>query len=62
MTKTYNYPSILENIVNTSKDKLNDWELQFVSNVYNRTLKGQGLSKKQEDTILKINRKCLSRS
>jgi len=55
-----NYKSILERIVNISQDKLNDWELEFISNVYDcHVLQNRNLSEKQKEIILRINKKCL---
>ena len=56
----YNYKNIIQNIVNLSQDKLNDWEIDFISSVYEwHVLKENNLSDKQKENILKINRKYI---
>lgn len=56
----YNYKNIIENIVELSQDKLNDWELDFISSVYEwHILQGRNLSDKQKEHIIKINRKYI---
>ena len=61
--KEINYKSILERIVQTSQEKLTDWELEFISSVYNQhVLKDFNLSDKQKNIILKINGKILERN
>lgn len=52
----YNYPSIIERIINQAQDKLNDWEIGFMSSVYQQTFP---LTEKQKAIILKINRKYI---
>lgn len=60
--KELNYNSIIERIVKTSLDKLNDWELEFISSVYEKALlQNRNLSDKQKEIILKINHKILHR-
>ena len=54
------YISIIKRIVNFHQEKLTDWELEFISSVYdNNVLKGYNLSDKQKEVIIKINRKML---
>lgn len=56
----YNYKNIIENIVKLSQDKLNDWELEFISSVYEwHILQERNLSDKQKEHIIKINRKYI---
>ena len=56
----YNYKNIIENIVKLSQDKLNDWELDFISSVYEwHILQERNLSDKQKEHIIKINRKYI---
>ena len=56
----YNYKNIIQNIVNLSQDKLNDWDLDFISSVYEwHILKEMPLSDKQKEHIIKINRKYI---
>lgn len=52
-----NYRSIIDNIVN-SQDKLNDWEIEFISSVYQQNYE---FTEKQKEIILKINRKIHGR-
>lgn len=53
--------SIIKRIVNFNQEKLTDWELEFISSVYdNNVLKGYNLSDKQKEIIIKINRKVLT--
>ena len=55
------FKSIINRIVNYGQEKLNDWEIEFISSVYQRHfLDDKKLSQKQEEIILKINRKLLS--
>ena len=55
------YISIIKRIVNFNQEKLTDWELEFISSVYdNNVLKGYNLSDKQKEIIIKINRKVLT--
>lgn len=58
----YNYSAIIKRIVNTSQEKLNDWELDFISSVYDwHILKDGKLSDKQKEIIHKINNKIMGR-
>lgn len=55
------YISIIKRIVNFYQEKLTDWELDFISSIYNNNvLKGYNLSDKQKEIIIKINRKMLT--
>lgn len=55
------YISIIKRIINFNQEKLTDWELEFISSVYdNNVLKGYNLSDKQKEIIIKINRKMLT--
>ena len=56
----YNYKNIIENIIKLSQDKLNDWELDFISSVYEwHVLQERNLSEKQKEHIIKLNRKYI---
>lgn len=56
----YNYKNIVENIVKLSQDKLNDWESDFISSVYEwHVLQERSLSDKQKEHIIKLNRKYI---
>lgn len=58
---TLNYKNIVENIISHAQDKLSDWELEFISNVYDwHVLKDRPLSEKQQEIVLKINRKYVA--
>ena len=57
-----NYKFIVNRIVETAQDKLNDWELEFISSVYEwYILKDKKISQKQKDIIIKINRRIMGR-
>ena len=57
-----NFKSIIERIVELYQEKLNDWEIEFISSVYDwHVLKNNKLSEKQKEIILKINGKMLGR-
>lgn len=57
-----NFKSIIERIVKLYQEKLNDWEIEFISSVYDwHILKDKKLSDKQKEIILKINGKMLGR-
>ena len=57
-----NYKSIIERIVKLYQEKLNDWEIEFISSVYDwHILKDKKLSDKQKEIILKINAKMMGR-
>lgn len=59
--KELDYQSIIKNIVNYSQEKLNDWEIDFISSVYDwHVLKSGKLSEKQKENIVKINRKYIA--
>lgn len=54
------YISIIKRIVNFHQEKLTDWELEFISSIYDKNvLKGYNLSDKQKEVVIKINRKML---
>lgn len=56
----YNYKNIIENIIKLSQEKLNDWELDFISSVYEwHVLQERNLSDKQKEHIIKLNRKYI---
>lgn len=58
MTQT-NYKQIIENIIN-KQELLNDWEFDFISNVNDwHVLQEKPISEKQQEIILKINRKYI---
>ena len=58
-----NYKSILERIVNQDQEKLNDWELEFISSVYQwHVLDNKNLSEKQKKIILKIQGELFERN
>ena len=60
MAKELNYENIINNIVKLAQDKLNQWEFDFIVNVYDWHIQqGNGLSEKQKETIVKINRKYI---
>ena len=55
-----NHTKILERIIEISQDRLNNWELEFISNIYDRhILNDFPLAEGQKRKILEINRKCL---
>jgi len=57
-----NYKFIVNRIVKTAQDKLTDWELEFISSVYEwYILKDKIISQKQKDIIIKINRRIMGR-
>ena len=56
------YKAIITRIVKTYQDQLTDWEIEFISSVYDQHILGErGLSEKQKDVIIKINAKMLGR-
>jgi hypothetical protein len=58
-----NYKAIIERIVDTSQEYLNDWEIEFISSVYNtHVLRNRRLTEAQEKKIIQINRKVLNRN
>jgi hypothetical protein len=62
LTKKLNYGAIIERIVNTAQERLTDWELDFISSVYEwHILNGKKLSEKQQEMIIKINRRLMGR-
>lgn len=57
-----NYKAIIERIVETSQDHLNDWELDFISDMYDKHVsKNWNLTEGQQNKILQINRKVLGK-
>jgi hypothetical protein len=61
MPKELNYKNIIENIVSLAQEKLNDWEMEFIANVFNwHILEKKNLGEKQKEIIVKINRKYIS--
>ncbi len=59
-TDDLNYKNIINNIVKLSQEQLNDWELDFISSVYDwHILQEKNLSDKQKEIIIKINRKYI---
>ena len=60
--KEKNYPLIVEKIVEEYQEHLNDWELQFISSLYDWVVTlGRPPSDKQKEILLKINRKRIER-
>ena len=62
MEKEKNYRHIIERIVEFYQEKLNDWEVEFISSVYDwHIIRQKKLSYRQKEIILKINGKMLGR-
>ena len=60
--ENYNYAAVITRIVELYQEKLNDWEIEFISNVYDwHVLKNGKLSEKQKQNVKKINSKMLGR-
>jgi len=60
--KEKNYKAIIERIVIEDQENLTDWELEFISSVYQWVvLQGGKPSEKQAECILKINRKLIEK-
>lgn len=54
------YSAIITRIVDLHQSELNDWELEFISSVYDwHILRSGELSQKQKDCISKINKKVI---
>ena len=57
------YNAIIVRMVNTYQEQLTDWELEFISSVYEWSiLNSRPLTEKQKAVVLKINAKMLGRS
>lgn len=52
-----NHKKIVERIIETSQDKLNTWELDFISDMHQQEYP---FTDGQKEKILQINRKVLS--
>jgi hypothetical protein len=62
MSTQKNYKAIIKRIVDTSQEKLNDWEIEFISSVYDWcVIKDNEPSEKQANIILKINSRLMGR-
>ena len=60
--KEKNYKVIIERIIGEGQENLNDWELEFISSVYQWVvLQEKKPSEKQSECILKINRKLIEK-
>ena len=58
--KEKNYKALIERIVNEDQENLNDWEVEFISSVYQWVvLQDKKPSEKQAECIIKINRKLI---
>ena len=60
--KEKNYKVIIERIIGEGQENLNEWELEFISSVYQWVvLQEKKPSEKQSECILKINRKLIEK-